>query len=359
METAPGTAVAVASEAIAAEPAPGTPPVVIADEAPEVTELREAQAAEALAEAARKAGVTTAPVVEGTPATAPAAAAPAAGQPVTMVPVGAVMKERTMRQEAERKLAIAEGAAHAYRTVAEGRTAAPVVEQPPAKSADERLAEITKARIDAAEQFDNNKLTAKQLEEKRVELEAQERAIRDEQRPKPVAAAPVVVQDDLALAQHATELVKNHPVLRLTTEAQLLPLQDLVYEQARAAGETPPTGVLETTWLRERVAKLAETIYPTLAAEAKKLVTTAAPVAAAAPASVAPLSPIATARDAKLNLAAEHPADVSKLGSPASVAGQTDAEVEARLAVATEDEAIAILASMPALHARLLGSAAK
>lgn len=350
MSTQP--AVEIAKEGIQQQPAAVAAPAPVVDEAPEVLELRDAElAARAEADAARDKGTTAAPVVEG----APAAAAPAAGvaAPEPMVPVSALYKERKQRQDAERKAAQLEGAAHAFRQMAEGRTAAPVAGTPE-PSIDEQIAAVARDRLQAAEDFDNNKLTARQLEEKRLELEKTERDLR-EKKQAPVQQVAPVVQDDLALAQHATDLVKNHPVLRLTTEAQLLPLQDLVYAQAAANGETPPTGVLETTWLRERVATLAETIYPNLAAQAKaQFPTTTAPVVAASPAAPAPLSHQAVARDAKLNLAAAHPADISKVGSPASNVGQSEAEIEARMSSMTEDEAIALLDSMPTMKAKLL-----
>lgn len=352
MSTAPGTAVAVAQEGIDSQPVVPATPAVVADIAPEVEDLAAAVlAAEEEADRTRKAGVTTAPVVES-----PAApATPAAGQPVTMVPLAALAKERTARQQLEKTNAQLEGAYHALKSVVDGRTSVAVANQAPEPTVEERLATLAKQRLDDAKLFDENKLTAVQLEEKRQALEAEERKLRDQNKPAP-AAAVVQQTDDLALAQHSAQLVKDHPVLRLTSVDQLLPLQDLVYRQAEAAGETPPVGVMETTWLRERVAKLAEQFYPNLAEQAKALTVTAVPIATpATPAAPAPLSATAVARDAKLNLAAAHPADVSKLGSPASVVGQSDAEVEARLNAATEDEAIAILASMPALQAKLLG----
>lgn len=342
----------IAAAAIAAAPATVSP-VEVLDNSLEATELRDAEAAvlaEADAEKARAAGTTTAALVEEP--TAPAATA-AATQPEPMVPISALHKERKVRQALERENARLEGAAGAFKSVAEGRTTAPLAPAEPTKTPDELLAEIAKKRLDAADNFDQNKITGKAWEEEKMRLEAEERDIRDKSRPTVVTST--ATQDDLAMERHATELVEKHPILRVVTEAQLAPLTEVAYAQAKAKGENVPTGAMETVWLRERVAKLAELTYPEMAEQAKGVVTTTAQVvtSTAAPA----LSPTAAARDAKLQLAANHPVDVSKLGSPAGNVGLSDTEFEARLNSATEDEAIALLDSNPAMKAKLFKGA--
>lgn len=340
----------IVQDAIAQAPAApvvDTAATPVVELAPEAQELKDAETAAALEASGKPAETTAAPVVEAPAQTATPAA------PVQMVPMGALIKERSARQALDRKVAQLEGVAHAYKQMAE-RTTSEVVDATPQPTVEEQLAEISNKRIELATEFDNNKLTGAQWEKQRQELETQERKLREV---KPAAAAPVTqqVQDDLALAQHAQKLAATHPVLRLVSDAQLKPLVDVVYAQAEAAGEAVPTGVLETTWLREKIAALAEQAYPTLAQQAKEQFgVTTAPVVTATAAPAAPtLSPTAQARDAKITLAGTHPVDVSKIGSPASGVGQSDAEIEARLAVATEDEAIALIESMPAFKARM------
>jgi hypothetical protein len=181
-------------------------------------------------------------------------------------------------------------------------------------------------------------MTAKEWEQKRQLLDAQEWELRASS----LRAAPAPVAD-LQLEQATVQLEADYPVLRVLSEAQLEPLATIARQQAEAQGTPIQAGALGTLEWRTRIAKLANQMYGT-----------PAPVATTQSTNPS-LSPEAQARADKLALAATMPPNVSTMGSVASAAPLSEADLSARMVGMTEDEQLALLQTMPGLRSRVLG----
>lgn len=253
------------------------------------------------------------------------------------IPVKALTAERKARQEAERQAAYLQGQLEAMKAVMqpqEPKKAEPVVDP-----VEQRMTEIEAERVALAEQFDEGSLSAKQWEEQRRALEREERKLWSEQQNQTQQNQAPTIANDAVMENHLTQLEAKYPVLGKLTQEDLAPLKDLAYRQAAMSGKPIPQGAVGTMQLRERIAILASNAYGI------------PPVQQPAPAAPKPpaLSPQAQARDAKMNMAATMPPDVSSMGAAGSGTGLSEAEFAARLEMATDDEQIALLEAHPNL----------
>lgn len=367
------------SEAIAAtDPAATTPPAatpaappaaapIETEQDPELVELRQAEAdarrelevagevppASAPGAAATPAAGTAAatPAATPAPATTPSATTPpaagAAAQPAKkekFVPLSALAQERAARQRAEARANFEAGKAAALAAVAKagGQPAQPAE---PELTPEEELQEIDAQKLELAAQFDAGKITAKDMTAKQIELDRRAREIeREQHQPAPANAQ----RDDLTLAERTAQIESKYPAVKNLSDDEASSLVTLAYSQAAREGKPIGKGPAATLELRERVAKLAQTMYggPQPAAT---------PAASSTPSQPA-LSPQAQARATKLEAAATHPPDVSTMGSASTGTGPSDSEVEARLAAATtEEEVDAIMRGAPQVINRALG----
>lgn len=321
------------------------PPVTTTpvDEDIDARELREAEeAAKAEETASPTPGETPAP--GATPAAQPAAAAPApADQP--MIP-----KPRFDEAVAKAK----EEAAY-WKGLAEGRQqpgAAPAPGAQPAAAAptiEERRATIRTQRQALAKKFDDGEITMADLEVQRDKLTDQEDAIREEAllaKVKP-AAAPAAANDDLALDRATGELEEAHPWVgifdQVATPSEWGFLKSRAIENLTARGVDPTKGNIGKYELRAEMAALSGEIGPALLASratAKGITLPGqqqpAPGQPPAAQPAKPLSEAASARSAKLAMAAGAPPNLAAMsGVTGSAPGQVS---EAAIENMTEDE---------------------
>lgn len=315
--------------------AQGTPTVAAPAAAPAVDDL-DRQLAEAVAavEAERLAALA-APAVAAPAAASPAApATPATPRPATtptMVPLAVAKAERSARQEAEQRAAYWQGQAEA-RASAQAAPATPVVPEP---SPEERLAAISAERLSLAEQYDQGAIKTREWEERRIALEHETWNIQN-------ALQPQAPQVNIAAAvweeQETARIEGAYPVLKAMTQADLMPLVEVARRQAQREGVPIEENSRGTVELRERVARLATSMYG------------GAPPASQQPAAIPGVHPNAAAAA----LAVSHPANVSQIGA-ASVAGAlTDEQALAQMAKMNETEQIAFMDRNPLLVNRAL-----
>jgi len=257
------------------------------------------------------------------------------------VPVSAVYKERKLRQAAEMRAAQLEGQVEVLSSMARpGEQPADAGRQAEPEQPDDPLEGLYAQQEALAEKFDKGEISA-------VEWKREERKLSDSiDQIKESRRNEDVVRNDQSLEEHVVQLVNKYPVLNKLTESQTQSLATLAYEEARAEGKPIRAGVEGTKQLRERIAKIATRLY----GETPKT-----PESGQPPEKAAGLSDTAAARDAKLKLAETMPPDVSKMGSAASGVTPSDAEIMAKMDGMTDDEALAMLDSMPTVKARLHG----
>lgn len=270
------------------------------------------------------------------------------GQPKT-VPVSVVKKLRTDLSRSRHREAQLEGANATLQVMLRNGVKLPEGSpegQPAAESTpQDRLTAIKAEKSGLSEKFDTGEITAKQWETERQKLEEQEWDIRESMRT-PAQQAPA---KDLGLEEHAVSLEKQYPILLDLSEAQLEPLKVIAYAQAERDGKPIQVGPLGTKDLRERMAKLAQANYGTgTPAPATTSRTTE-------PATPAGLSNTGKARAAKTELAENLPPDAGRLGSAAPAGGVSEADLEAQLDGATEEEQIALLERHPGLVRKVMG----
>lgn len=309
-----------------------SPAVVVPAATPVVDELaRELAEAEAAVEAERLAAAAKA---TATPATSPATpATPAPATAPTMVPLAVAKAERAARQAAEQQAAYWQGQAEARAAAAAPATTVPAV---PELTPQERLAAISAERLTLADQYDQGTIRTKEWEERRIALENEQWQIQSALQPQ---MAPVNIAAAVWEEQETARIETAYPVLKSMAEADLLPLIEVARRQAARDGVTIEPNARGTVELRERVAKLATTMYG------------GSPPASQQPAATPGVHPNAAAAA----LAVSHPANVSQLGAASLAGGLTDDQALAQMANMTEVEQLAFLDRNPTIVARALG----
>lgn len=303
----------------------------------------ELAAAEAALKAEAKPGEGEQPAGEAKPDAKPAEQPGAPGKREdAKVPVAAVYKERKARQAAELRAAELQGQVEVLAALVQKPGGEPEPDGAagePSQPADE-LTELYGQQEALAERFDKGEITA-------VEWKRQERELNEHiDQIKETRRNETAVRTDQTLQEHVVQLVRDYPVLNKLSESQTKALEGLAYEEAKAEGKPIRAGVEGTKQLRERIAKIATRLY----GEPPK------PTESAKPAEKAQgLSDAAAARDAKLKLAETMPPDVSKMGSAASGATPSEEELLTRMSGLTDDEALALLESVPTVKARIHG----
>ena len=317
--------------------AQGTPAVATPAATPPVDDL-DRQLAEAMAAVEAERLAALAAPAAAAPAAAPASpeapATPATPRPATtptMVPLAVAKAERSARQEAEQRAAYWQGQAEA-RGSTQAAPAAPVVPEP---TPQERLAAIGTERLNLAEQYDQGAIKTREWEERRIALEHETWNIQN-------ALQPQAPQVNIAAAvweeQETARIEGAYPVLKAMTQADLMPLVEVARRQAQREGVPIEENSRGTVELRERVARLATTMYGGV------------PPASQQPAAIPGAHPNAAAAA----LAVSHPANVSQIGA-ASVAGAlTDEQALAQMAKMNETEQIAFMDRNPLLVNRAL-----
>lgn len=255
------------------------------------------------------------------------------------VPVSAVYKERKARQALELQVAHLTGQVQAL-SAAKPSADHEAEEAKPEPPNDDPLQGLY-SQVDAlAERFDAGELSMR-------EFKAQERALQDQiDTIKTERAQATAQQQDPTLEEFTVKLAEQYPVITKLTEGTTSALVALAYEQAEQSQDPIPGGLRGTMILRERVAKLAQTLY------GQPATTTTTP-----PGTQQPLSPQAAVRAAALEKQAQMPPEVSTMGSAGSSAIPSDAEFLANVARMTDDDAIRYLDSLPLLKNRLMGGA--
>jgi hypothetical protein len=335
---------------------------------PEVTDIDERDLQAALQEEeAEKASATGAQTVEGTPAV-PAVPKPQEQNPsphgeVVMIPKGRFDEVNAAKSKAENEAAYWRGQAEAraaQTAPAPGAAAAPQPQQTP----EQKLLEIRTEKNALAKKFDDGEITMSDFEAQRDALDDRVQAIREEARPKPVAAAPAN-QDggELYLETLTAQLEDSHPWVKVFdavgTPSDWGYLKDRAISNLTARGVDPRNGNLGRYDLRKEIAALTDELGPALLTAAATKAGIALPgqspkPAAAAPAQQTPpvLSPEAKARQAALIKAQGAPPNLNAM---TGAAGESGIVTEAQLEGMTEDEIGALPASV---QNKLLGISA-
>ena len=322
------------------------PPVVIEGAVPAPNPFADEDAAlkqleeQAAAEAAQAAPKPAAPAPEATPPVTP---------PEKDGEAKAVEASKTAEQGAIIALRKKAGELAAQNLVLQGQVQALSGMVKPADSvadvepAVDVLDEIDQSYLAIAEKVDAGTMTEMEAETERRALRARERELLAQQQ-----QAPAQV-NDLGLQEHLNQLVTNYPVLNKLTHDQLVPFQQLAYQQAQMEGNPIQEGPLGTKQLRERMAKLADSFYNPKA-EAKPEVIQPKP-------GEAKLSETAEQREAKLTLAANMPPDIGKIGAGATGGEVTEEQALAALTAfgGNEDAQIKWLEQHPQFVSRVIG----
>lgn len=171
-------------------------------------------------------------------------------------------------------------------------------------------AEIDAKLMALAEQNELGNIDMPTYEKQRLELMDQRFELQMASRAPAQADAATV---DTTVQDHLDKLLTEHPYIRTMNEVQLAPYQQKALQEMQQAG-TAGKGNRADMELRDRMAALVR------ADRLRELGITEDPRKGASggqPANngVQQLSPQALAREAKLNAAGGHPADISKIGS--------------------------------------------
>lgn len=274
---------------------------------------------------------------EGESTTQAQQTAPAAAKEEPKVPVSAVYKERKHRQAVELENARLQGELDAMRRMQapEGEQQASDAEQAPM----DPLSQMEAEQDALAEKFDAGELSALEWQRQNRALQKQIDDARMAQR------ETQAIRSDQSLEAHAAQLVRDYPVLNAITDQQAAILSDLAYAEAAREGKPIGAGIEATKDLRTRIAVLATKLY----GGATPSQTTQSQAGGQT------LSQEALAREAKLDLQRGMPPDVSRMGSAASGVSMSEEEVLDRLNRLPDNEAMALLNTMPALKARITG----
>lgn len=205
-----------------------------------------------------------------------------------------------------------------------------VEDQPP--TTEEQVAAIDEQIIALAQQYDDGKISTADWKKQELALTDQRNALRIQ----PVAAPAA---NDTVMEQHAETLATDYPILNILTVTQLEPFYGQAMAQAEAEGKPIANTNSGTMELRERMAKLATNHYMPLLTK-KAAASQPTPGSSGAPATPAAptLSATAVAREAKLELAGNHPPNISNLGAGALGGDKSEAEILADLAAFGGDD---------------------
>lgn len=290
------------------------------------------------------------------PTTAPAAQAPAGtDQPQTQVPnePATHMIPKARMDEVLNKVRHFES--EATRLAAE-LAAAKAAQGPQAPAIDPRETEIT-SKMDALyKRFDDGEITLSDMKREERAFDAQLRALQEEQLLSriPKEAAPAQAGESLQLQTETATLDQQFPYVQHLKRDDLFMIRDRAISQLVAEGKYQGVGgEAETLLLRRRVGELTEKFGPVLldgndpvAAQRAVAGKSPAPAAPGAP----PLSPQASARLAKTELAADMPVPVDGLTAGSTAAGGQYSEDAILRMTEEEREAIprAVLARLAA-----------
>lgn len=334
-------------------PQADTPPPapVDADEA-ELASAMEAVKAEEAGDQPAGEGQQEQQPSEGQPP-AEAQAPPAQQQAPIMIPKARFDQEARRRGQVEQENAYLRGQVEALQA---GRQ--PVTEQgqqqPQAPQQDPAEAEVTamQAEIDAAAtRFDNGEITLKEF--KAIEVPHMRRiaALEAERAAAAVAPAPQQSLADQEISRvYLARLAEAHPYVDGLTEQHVARLAERAQLDRQLEGKPPfgndPRSVME---LQAAVAKLSDEWGPKWGLPKRAPAQQQQQQQRPNPASPAGLSPQASARLQKMDLAAGHPPDTSALGTGVQDDAMSDATI-----LNLDDEAIAALPST--VRARFIGT---
>lgn len=270
---------------------------------------------------------------------------PSRAAPV-MIPKGrfdeATTKLQRERDEALQREAYLAGQIEAMKALQQqpGQPDKPAAQQPPARTVDQIQQEIEAN----ATKFDNGEITYAEMKKIERQLEREERELTA---PKPAAAASSE-GDKLYLDTLTAQIEKDHPYITLIqSPADFEFLKRKAAESLAAEGWRNPGGDMGAYQYRLRIAEMADQ-YGEMLTGTKLLPANGKPAPTGQP---APRSPQAAAREAKLDLAADLPPDIARMGTAGDGAsGQLSDE---QIMAMTDDE----LANLPtATRRKLLGS---
>jgi len=285
-----------------------TPPEATTSEIEDVDtiELREAMAA---AEAEKAEPGPTQENQSQEDAKANQQEAPEKREPVPAIPKPRFDEVNSELAEARRKLAYAEGRIAAM----ESKPSPDPSPQEPQQEQENPLAAINNQIRALARRFDDGEISAAELEEQRQVLDDQRQAIREQQllaKIQPPKAAPSLA-DEAFLQDRSRRIAEEHPYAEEIPDDKFQHLVRLATQELGENWQNMPSGAHKTLALREKVGELSDVFGPGWVGQLNK------PTAP----QQQPLSPQAQARNAKLDVAARMPPDISNLTgtSPAGV----------------------------------------
>lgn len=355
---APNADVLPAAAAPVEAPQADTPPPapVDADEA-ELASALEAAKAEEVGEQPAGEGQQE-QQSEGQPP-AEAQAQPAQQQPPIMVPKQRLDQEAQKRLRAEQEIAYLRGKVEALsqggqQPQEQGQQQGQAPAQQPQAQQDPAEAEITAAQAEidaAATRFDNGEITLKEF--KAIEVPHMRRiaALEAERAAAAIAPAPQQSLADQEISRvYLERLADAHPYVDGLSEQHVQRLAERAQMDRRLEGKPPfgndPRSVME---LQAAVAKLSDEWGPKWGLPKRAPAQQPQQQQRPNPAQPPGLSPQASARLSKMDLAAGHPPDTSALGTGV----QDDAMSEATI-LNLDDEAIAALPAT--VRARFIGT---
>lgn len=274
-------------------------------------------------------------------APAPQEAAPAQPEaPQKGDPMAAVIALRHKTKQLEQQNLLLQGQVQALSAIAQGKSE-PGQEMEPEPKAP-TLDSIRAQKKADAKAFDAGDISAEELEARRQALDDQEWELRTAsiRQPQPQAQPAT----DLQLEQATAKLEADYPVLSILTADDIEPLAQLAYRQAARDGKPIQPGAVGTLELRTRIAKIAQQMYGGGTQGGTQT-----------PQAQTELSPQARAREAKLDMAARMPPDVSKMGSAATDVLTNESDILNRMEGMSEEEQWALMKTLPGSTRTALG----
>lgn len=310
------------------------------------------------------------------PAAAPAAPAAAAGTQPAPAATGdtsgnnstsAIIALRKNNRELRDAYMIEKGKNEALTALAKPGQQAEGEQQPAQENltVDQQLDAIDTSYADIATRVDAGDLTDSEAEAERVALRRRERAL---------VAAHAVEQvqqnnqqspsNDLALEEHVTAVVTSYPVLNKITAKQLAPFEALAYQQAEDEGKPITATAAGTKDLRTRMAALAEQVYDPVAYTKRQAALAAngqgqGQGSQQSNAGARPAQPTVAQREAKLDMAATHPPDLSQVGSAAQAGELTLEAGEAIVNSLKGDDLQKWMAANPSFVRKVMGNSVR
>lgn len=208
-------------------------------------------------------------------------------------------------------------------------------------TAEARLTAIQAKQDELAQKFDNGEITMSDLVKQRRELDTQEQQIREELltaklKPANQQQAPEG-NDELYLQTLTAQLEDEHPWVavadKVGSEIDWKYVRDMAFQNL-VERKIDPTTRIGTYELRKEVAQLWDKLGPAIVGEKAKAANIVLPgqqqQQSQTPQNLGPKkSPLALAREAKLDLAANAAPNVSAMSGTNGGTGMTDAQIEA------------------------------